>query len=83
MNEKNLRTWISFLVRYEERPYKKGLNKLAVYYLAGDEYLGDFLPDDPDHLRHIIVAIENNTCPVMEGWETGTGHRADIHGWAD
>lgn len=76
-----MKAWNTVLVRYEEQPYKKNLNKLAAYSLANGAYLGDVLPDTPDHLQHMIVAIENNVCPVMEAWDVGNGKRGSIHGW--
>lgn len=79
----NMRTWETSLVRYEEQPYKEGLNKLAAYYLGDESYLGDILPDTPDHLQHMLVAIENGICPVLEGWEVGNGKRGTIHGWSE
>lgn len=78
-----MRTWETLLVRYEEQPYREGLNKLAVYYLADNSFLGDVIPDNADHLQDFINAIENNVCPVMEGWDVGNGKRADLSGWTD
>lgn len=78
-----MRTWESFLVRYEEQPYKEDLNKLAVFYLADNTFLGDVIPDNADHLNSFIDAIEKNVCPVMEGWEVGNGKRGNLDGWTD
>ena len=78
-----MRTWQSFLVRYEEQPYKKGLNKLAVFHGADNSFLGDVIPDNADHLQNIIDALEKGICPVMEGWDVGNGKRGTLDGWTD
>ena len=78
-----MRTWQSFMVRYEEQPYQEGFNKLAVFHDADNSFLGDVIPDNPDHLQAFIDALEKGICPVMEGWDVGNGKRADLHGWTD